>query len=184
MIAPDAREAWHAMGANRLRSFLTMLGMVIGVAAVILMLAVGQGAQYAVDQSIASMGSNLFIVLSGSTTSGGVRMGMGATPTLTTGDAEAIGELPSVAAVAPIVAGHGAGGLRLEQLEHDGGRARRRATSTVRDWARRVGLSVHGLGRALRHARRAARQDGRAEPVRRRGSGRQDHPHQAESRSS
>ncbi len=105
MIAPMLEEAWHAMGANRLRSFLTMLGMMIGVAAVIMMLAVGQGAQYAVDQSIASMGSNLFIVMSGSTTSGGIRMGMGATPTLTTGDAEAIGELASIAAVAPVAPG-------------------------------------------------------------------------------
>jgi len=105
MITPMLAEAWHAMGANRLRSFLTMLGMMIGVAAVIMMLAVGQGAQYAVDQSIASMGSNLFIVMSGSTTSGGIRMGMGATPTLTTGDAEAIGELSSIAAVAPVAPG-------------------------------------------------------------------------------
>jgi putative ABC transport system permease protein len=105
MMAPMLDEAWHAMGANRLRSFLTMLGMMIGVAAVIMMLAVGQGARFAVDQSIASMGSNLFIVLSGSATSGGIRLGMGATPTLTTGDAEAIGELPSIAAVAPIAPG-------------------------------------------------------------------------------
>ena len=105
MIATMLGEAWHAMGANRLRSFLTMLGMMIGVAAVIMMLAVGQGAQYSVDQSIASMGSNLFIVMSGSTTSGGIRMGMGAAPTLTTGDAEAIGELPSVGAVAPVAPG-------------------------------------------------------------------------------
>ena len=59
MIGPMLQEAWHAMGANRLRSFLTMLGMMIGVAAVIMMLAVGEGAQYSVDQSIASMGSNL-----------------------------------------------------------------------------------------------------------------------------
>lgn len=100
-------EAWHAMGANRLRSFLTMLGMMIGVAAVIMMLAIGQGAQFMVDQSIASMGSNLFIILSGSTTSGGLRMGTGATPTLTTSDAEAIAELPSVAAVAPVSPGTG-----------------------------------------------------------------------------
>ena len=78
MIGPMLTEAWSAMVANRLRSFLTMLGMVIGVGAVILMLAIGQGAQYEVDQSIASMGSNLFIVLSGSTTSGGARMGGGA----------------------------------------------------------------------------------------------------------
>jgi putative ABC transport system permease protein len=105
MILTMLREAWHAMGANRMRSFLTMLGMMIGVAAVIMMLAIGQGAQFAVAQSIASMGSNLFIILSGSTTSGGIRMGTGAVPTLTTGDAEAIGELPSIAAVAPVAPG-------------------------------------------------------------------------------
>jgi putative ABC transport system permease protein len=105
MTGPMLAEAWSSMAANRMRTFLTMLGMVIGVGAVILMLAIGQGAQYQVDQSIASMGSNLFIVLSGSTTSGGVRMGGGAAPTLTLGDAQAISELPSVAAVAPIAPG-------------------------------------------------------------------------------
>jgi putative ABC transport system permease protein len=98
-------EAWRAMGANRLRTFLTMLGMVIGVSAVVLMLAIGQGAQYSVDQSISSMGSNLFIILSGSSTSGGLRMGSGAIPTLTVADAQAIGELPEISAVAPAVPG-------------------------------------------------------------------------------
>lgn len=101
MIGAMLSEAWMAMWANRLRTILTMLGMVIGVGAVILMLAVGQGAQQEVQASIASMGSNLFIILSGSTTSGGVRMGGGATPTLTVADAQSMEELPSVAAVAP-----------------------------------------------------------------------------------
>ena len=101
MTAAMLAEAWLAMGANRLRTLLTMLGMVIGVGAVILMLAIGQGTQRQVEASIASMGSNLFIVLSGSTTSGGLRMGSGATPTLTLTDAQAIEELPAVAAVAP-----------------------------------------------------------------------------------
>ena len=101
MIGAMLSEAWMAMGANRLRTVLTMLGMVIGVGAVILMLAVGQGAQQQVQASIASMGSNLFIILSGSTTSGGARMGGGAAPTLTLADAQAIEELPAVVAVAP-----------------------------------------------------------------------------------
>jgi len=105
MIMPMLGEAWHAMGSNRMRTFLTMLGMVIGVGAVILMLAIGRGAQYQVEQSIASMGSNLFIVQSGSSTSGGIRMGAGAANTLTIGDAQAIGELPNIAAVAPIAPG-------------------------------------------------------------------------------
>lgn len=98
-------EAWRAMGANRLRTFLTMLGMVIGVSAVILMLSIGQGAQQRVKESIASMGSNLFIVLSGSVTSGGLRMGSGAAASLTLGDAQAIEELPSINAVAPLASG-------------------------------------------------------------------------------
>ncbi|HEU4709410.1 MAG TPA: ABC transporter permease [Methylophilaceae bacterium] len=94
-------EAWYAMGANRLRTFLTMLGMVIGVGAVVLMMAIGQGAQYAVTQSINAMGSNLFIVLSGAPTSGGARIGSGNAVSLTTQDAEAMQELEGVAAVAP-----------------------------------------------------------------------------------
>jgi putative ABC transport system permease protein len=95
-------EAWGAMGANRMRTALTMLGMVIGVAAVVLMMAIGQGAQDDVKASINSMGSNLFIVLSGSTTSGGVRMGGGAAPTLTVSDGAAIAELPGAISVAPV----------------------------------------------------------------------------------
>ncbi len=101
MIGAMLNEAWVAMGANRLRTLLTMLGMVIGVGAVIMMLAIGQGVQQQVENSIASMGSNLFIVLSGSTTSGGARMGGGAAPTLTVADAQALEDLPGVEAVAP-----------------------------------------------------------------------------------
>ena len=95
-------EAWRAMGANRLRTLLTMLGMVIGVGAVVLMMSIGQGAQYAIKQTISAMGSNLFILLSGHTLSGGVRSGSGGAHTLTVSDAEAIAELPGVQTTAPI----------------------------------------------------------------------------------
>jgi putative ABC transport system permease protein len=105
MITPMLNEAWSALWANRLRSFLTMLGMMIGVGAVILMSAIGEGSKQSINESIAAMGSNLFIVLSGSTTSGGARSGSGSTPTLTAADAYAIAELPGVAAVAPTVIG-------------------------------------------------------------------------------
>ncbi|WP_434148259.1 ABC transporter permease [Methylocaldum gracile subsp. desertum] len=101
MFGTLLEEALQAMGANRLRSALTMLGMIIGVGAVVLMMAIGQGAQAMVSEAIASMGSNLFIILTGSSTSGGVRMGGGTVPTLTATDAQAIGELPEIAAVAP-----------------------------------------------------------------------------------
>lgn len=105
MFSAMLGEAWHAMGANRLRTFLTMLGMVIGVGAVVLMMAIGQGAQYAVSQSINAMGSNLFIVLSGSQTSGGARTGGGNAPTLNVKDASAMIELDGVKGVAPVTMG-------------------------------------------------------------------------------
>ncbi len=99
-------EAWRALGANRLRTALTMLGMIIGVAAVVLMLAVGEGAKQSVNRAVMSMGSNLFIVISGSTSAGGLRSGMGSSPTVTLKDAEAIAKLPSVLASAPISTGN------------------------------------------------------------------------------
>ncbi|SFW29684.1 ABC transporter permease [Nitrosovibrio sp. Nv17] len=96
-------EALRALRLNRLRTGLTMLGMIIGVAAVVLMLAVGQGAQTAVNQAISSMGSNLFIVIPGATSSGVLRSGAGGVQTLTMADAQAITHLPSVKATAPLL---------------------------------------------------------------------------------
>ena len=95
-------EALISMRATGLRSFLTMLGIIIGVGAVVLMLAIGRGVELSVQQSISSQGANLFIVLSGSTTSGGLRGGFGSAPTLTVEDAREIAELPGVDAVAPV----------------------------------------------------------------------------------
>ena len=97
--------AWHALTTHRMRSFLTMLGMVIGVAAVILMLAIGQGAQAMVRGAIESMGSNLFIIMSGATTTGGARVAMGSAPTLTFDDADAIRDLKDIAAASPVTPG-------------------------------------------------------------------------------
>ncbi len=99
-------EAWRALGANRLRTALTMLGMIIGVSAVVLMLAIGEGAKQSVNRSVQSMGSNLFIVMSGSTSAGGLRGGSGSAPSVTIKDAEAIGKLPTVGASAPISTGN------------------------------------------------------------------------------
>ena len=105
MTAAILREAWLAMGANKMRTFLTMLGMVIGVGAVILMLAIGQGAQSVVKQTIATMGSNLFVVMSSFSTTSGVRSGTGSAPSLTLSDAAALAELPTLVAVAPLQPG-------------------------------------------------------------------------------
>lgn len=98
--------ALTALRANRLRSALTMLGIVIGVAAVIAMVAVGSGATERIQQQIEAIGSNLILVIPGSITSNGVRLGSGATVTLSEDDAHAIAsECPAVAAVAPTVRG-------------------------------------------------------------------------------
>ncbi len=89
-----------------MRSALTMFGIIIGVSAVIAMIAVGSGAKAQITAHIASIGSNLLIVRSGSTTSGGLRMGSGTVPTLTVDDSEAIlDEVPSVRLVAPELTG-------------------------------------------------------------------------------
>ncbi len=97
------REAISAIYANRLRSFLTMLGMIIGVGAVILMLAIGNGVQKQVGDAIASMGSNLFIIMPGATSANGVRTGFGGAQNLNLGDANAIKELSGVRYMAPII---------------------------------------------------------------------------------
>ena len=100
------RIALRALRVNKMRSALTMLGIIIGVGAVIAMLAVGTGASRQIAEQISSMGSNLLIVMPGSVTSGGLRMGFGSQSTLTFDDAEAIArECPAVLEVAPSLGG-------------------------------------------------------------------------------
>ena len=97
-----------ALRVNKLRSALTMLGIIIGVGAVITMVAVGAGAQARVEDQIKSLGSNLIIVLSGNFTSGGARLGSGSQQTITEDDAYALQrEIPSVQAAAPQLRGSG-----------------------------------------------------------------------------
>ncbi len=93
--------ALRSLGANRLRSGLTMLGIVIGVMSVIAMLSIGQGAQAAITNQITSIGTNLLYVRSGSTDSGGVRSAEGSAATLTIEDGEALQGLDGIVAVAP-----------------------------------------------------------------------------------
>ncbi len=98
--------AVNALSINKMRSGLTMLGIIIGVAAVIAMISIGSGASEQVSKQIASIGSNLLMVLPGTSTSGGLRMGFGSTPTLTSDDAKAIAqEVPDAAYAAPILNG-------------------------------------------------------------------------------
>jgi len=96
----------RALRVNKMRSALTMLRIIIGVGAVITMLAVGTGASERIAAQMASIGSNLLIIIPGSSTSGGIRMGSGTLSTLTQDDAEAIArECPAVSDVAPMYNG-------------------------------------------------------------------------------
>lgn len=96
------RVALRALMRNKMRSFLTTLGIIIGVSAVIAMVAIGEGAKARVEDAFAAMGTNLLIVLPGTTVSGGVQGGSGSMPTLTWDDLKAIQtELSSVKLAAP-----------------------------------------------------------------------------------
>ncbi|HEY5638279.1 MAG TPA: ABC transporter permease [Burkholderiales bacterium] len=99
------RIALRALAINKLRSVLTMLGIIIGVAAVIVMIAVGAGAQQRVEEQIRALGSNLLLILSGARTQSGVRLGVGTNYTISEEDANAINrEIPDALA-APAVRG-------------------------------------------------------------------------------
>ena len=96
------RSAWRALSANTLRSMLTMLGIIIGVAAVITMIAVGAGATARVQEQMKALGSNIMLVIPGSITSGGARLGAQSGQGLTEEDALAIAlEVPQVQVAAP-----------------------------------------------------------------------------------
>lgn len=133
-IPSTIKISLRALKVNKMRSALTMLGIVIGVGAVITMLAVGTGARQRISEQISSIGSNLLIVLPGATTAGGVRMGAGTQPTLSMGDAEAIQrEIPSALFVAPNLGG-------VAQVAYEGQNWSTSITGTtpsmldVRDW--------------------------------------------------
>jgi putative ABC transport system permease protein len=95
--------ALRALWRNKTRAMLTALGVIIGVASVIAMVAIGAGAQQRIAEQLESMGTNSLVIRSGSVTRGGVRTGAGTTNNLTLADSEAIADLPEVTAVAPSV---------------------------------------------------------------------------------
>jgi putative ABC transport system permease protein len=97
------RVALRALARNKLRTVLTMLGIIIGVGAVICTVAIGQGASAQVQQQIQALGDNIIMVFAGSVNTGGVRMGNGATKTLVNDDADAILQhVPDVTMISPI----------------------------------------------------------------------------------
>src|SRR5712691_3870977 len=104
------RVAFRALARNKMRAALTMLGIIIGVSAVIAMVSIGQGAQASVQAQIQSIGTNLLFVSAGAQNTGGVRTGAGdtGTNTLTVEDLDAIKrEVPSVSMVTPAVNSRG-----------------------------------------------------------------------------
>jgi putative ABC transport system permease protein len=102
--ARTARLALRALRRNKLRSSLTGLGIIIGVAAVVAMVAVGNGARAQIESKVSALGQNLLMVFAGSSKTSGVNAGLGSGSTLTLADAEAMGkEVPDVIAVSPEV---------------------------------------------------------------------------------
>src|SRR6188474_1871244 len=127
--------ALEALRRNVMRTMLTALGIIIGVAAVIVMMALGNGARASIESRIRSAGTNLIIVMPGSATVGGVRLGQGARTTLTPADAEAITrDIPGVAAVSPgattraqVVSGTGNWSTQIQGASAE--------LSTIRNWS-------------------------------------------------
>src|SRR3990172_2584272 len=99
-ILMTLRIALKALGRNKMRTVLTMLGMIIGVGAVITMVALGKGAQSTIEEQVKAAGTNVININSGNFSQGGVRMGGGNATTLTKEDAEALREVPGVQYVA------------------------------------------------------------------------------------
>lgn len=103
MILPMFKEAWISMISNKLRSILTILGVVIGICAVVLMVAAGQAIQMEIDRQLEGIGGNLMLVTPAQSTRGGISTGRGGKPTLTFGDMKAVEEIKGVTGVAPLV---------------------------------------------------------------------------------
>src|SRR5208337_2794370 len=98
------KTALNALRLNIMRTMLTTLGIVIGVAAVITMMEIGNGATIAIQRTMASMGANTLVIVPGAASTGGINFGMGSIMTLTPQDADAIiKEIPAIRNVAPIV---------------------------------------------------------------------------------
>jgi len=102
------RVAVRALNRNKLRTALTMLGIIIGVGAVIAMVSIGQGAQAMVQDQINGMGSNMMMIMPGNIFFGGASLGAGAASTLTEEDVQAmVREIPTIAAASPVVRASG-----------------------------------------------------------------------------
>ncbi len=158
--------ALQALARNKMRSALTMLGVFIGVAALIAMVAVGQGANEAVRKQIESLGTNLLVVVPGATTMGGMRSGQGSASTLTVADAGALRrEAPAVGSISYLIRQIGTGPIRQSKLDHEHS-GRQRQLSADHQLANPGGTRHFPGGRRQRRARRGPRPDGFSPVVR------------------
>src|SRR5687768_4394883 len=125
-IIMTLRIALKALNRNKMRTILTMLGMIIGVGAVITMVALGRGAQATIEEQVKSAGTNLINVNAGNFQQGGVRQGQGMATSLTADDAIALRDVPGVQYVAPgvnsrgqVIAGNQNWSTRIEGTDVD-----------------------------------------------------------------
>ena len=113
--------AWVAVISHKLRSFLTILGVVIGITAVIILMSVGKGTEATILNQISGLGANMIMVRPGSSNSGGIRGGFGSASTLTLEDANAIAaNVTNINGVAPTTSLRHAGGRRKSKYECPG----------------------------------------------------------------
>src|SRR5512146_2836294 len=104
LLGSSFASAWEALLANRLRSLLTILGVIVGVAAVIAVVTLTQGTSAVLNARVASLGTNVLTIIPGAPTgAGGVRGGAGTRQSLTQADADAIASAPHVVAVSPVI---------------------------------------------------------------------------------
>ena len=171
------RVALKALNRNKMRSLLTMLGVIIGVAAVITMVALGTGAQFAIEQQIASAGTNLIVIRAGSYARGGVHGGVGSATTLTVKDIDAIREqVPgaqyisaSVNTREQVIAGNQNWPSRIEGCDVE--------LPLIQFWPTQHGTFFHDDACQERSQSRRARLDREREPVwRERRPGWPNHP--------
>ena len=136
------RMALKALNRNKMRTALTMLGMIIGVAAVITMVALGTGAQSSIDAQIQTTGTNMIMSMAGNFTQGGVRQGQGNASTLTPDDATAIASCPGVQYAAAEPEHARPDGRRQSELEHAVAGHRRRLPAD-QSWPIAIGRLLH-----------------------------------------
>ena len=151
------RIAFKALGRNKMRTILTMLGMIIGVGAVITMVALGKGAQSTIEEQVKAAGTNMITINAGNFTQGGVRQGGGMSTTLTKEDAEALRAVPGVQYVAAgvnsraqLIAGNQNWSSQIQGTDVD--------LPLIRSWPTKYGALLHAAGRRDGGEGRRARQ--------------------------